>query len=129
MENDKAKNEIYWYNPFVKTVLGENLRKDYLLGVFLLKQEKIDYSFPVDIVFCWVDGSDVEWTKKKNYWKNKNNNELDEQAVNDGRFVDNEELKFALRSVEKNIPWINKIYIITDNQIPKWIILIMKKYR
>ncbi|MFS1240488.1 hypothetical protein ACL36S_16760 [Lactiplantibacillus plantarum] len=25
------------------------------------------------------------------------------------------------RAVEKNAPWVNKIYLITDNQIPAWL--------
>ncbi|MDR2830349.1 MAG: hypothetical protein LBB45_04840 [Methanobrevibacter sp.] len=32
-----------------------------------------------------------------------------------------DELKYSLRSVEKNMPWINNIYIIVDNQTPNFI--------
>ena len=52
--------------------------------------------------------------------QNSNTNSL--QTTNKGRFVSNDELKYSLRSVEKYAPWINKIYIVTDdNQVPKWL--------
>jgi hypothetical protein len=37
------------------------------------------------------------------------------------RFYDNDELKYSLRSVERFAPWVNKIYIVTDNQVPEWL--------
>ena len=33
----------------------------------------------------------------------------------------NQELKYSLRSLEKYAPWINKVYIVTNGQIPKWL--------
>lgn len=117
MNNEKT----YWYNPFIKTVYNDNTKEDYFLGFIPFGKKNIDYSFPVDIVFCWVDGNDVEWQKKKQKFQNNESKELNEQAIDNGRFVNNDELKFALRSIEKNLPWINKIFIVTDNQIPKWL--------
>ena len=29
--------------------------------------------------------------------------------------------KYSLRSVEMYAPWIRKIFIVTDNQVPKWL--------
>ena len=44
------------------------------------------------------------------------------------RWRDNDELKYALRSAEKYVPWINHIYIITSfGQVPKWLNLKNKK--
>jgi hypothetical protein len=34
--------------------------------------------------------------------------------------MDNEELRYSIRSVFAFVPWINNIYIVTDNQIPEW---------
>ena len=39
----------------------------------------------------------------------------------EGRFVQVDELKYSLRSVEKYIPWIYHIYIVTDRQVPEWL--------
>ena len=38
-----------------------------------------------------------------------------------GRYFDNEELKYSLRSIEKYAPWIRRIFIVTDNQVPTWL--------
>ena len=39
-------------------------------------------------------------------------------AMSDNRYRDSEELRYSLRSLVKYAPWIRKIYIVTDNQIP-----------
>ena len=82
-------------------------------------------NYPIDLVYLWCEDNPQreklrnEWKEKLGIMKNKNTNSL--QATNKGRFVSNDELKYSLRSVEKYAPWINKIYIITDNQVPKWL--------
>ena len=38
-----------------------------------------------------------------------------------GRYADNDELKYSLRSIEKYAPWIHRIFIVTDNQTPAWL--------
>ena len=75
---------------------------------------------PIDLVYLWVDNNDEEWLKKKNSLLEKYKH-CNKDSVNDCRFENNDELKYSLRSVEKNAPWINKIFIITDNQKPKWL--------
>ena len=37
------------------------------------------------------------------------------------RFADNQELRYSLRSVEKHAPWVRKIFIVTNGQIPSWL--------
>lgn len=38
-----------------------------------------------------------------------------------GRFADNDELKYSIRSLEKNAPWVRKIHIVTNGQVPSWL--------
>ena len=75
----------------------------------------------IDLVYLWVDGKDEKWIKKKKLWTKKqriiNNDELN----HDCRFIDYEELKYSLRSANMYAPWINKIFIVTDGQKPKWL--------
>ena len=78
------------------------------------------YDFPIDLVYTWVDGNDPEWQVKKIYWQ-KQLAPDDEYAVSPARWRDREELKYSLRSVEQYMPWVNKIYIVTDNQVPAWL--------
>lgn len=80
-------------------------------------------NYPIDLVYLWCeDNSQRE--RQRNELKEKFGNKKginSFQTTNKGRFIDNNELKYSLRSVEKYAPWINKIYIVTDNQVPKWL--------
>jgi hypothetical protein len=74
----------------------------------------------IDLVVLWSDGSEPKFAAKKNYWHKK----IKGKPVNSSslcRTRDNNELKFLLRSVEKYVPWINNIFIVVDDQIPKWL--------
>jgi len=77
--------------------------------------KKID----IDLVYLWVDGSDPNWLAKRNAFIG--NVEENTSAICKGRFANNDELKYSLRSVEKYAPWIRKIFIVTDNQTPDWL--------
>ncbi len=74
----------------------------------------------IDIVYLWVDGSDAAWIAKKNQYLPKSE-ALDPEIAGECRFVDRDELKYSLRSLERYAPWINHIYIVTDSQRPKWL--------
>ena len=74
----------------------------------------------IDLVYLWVDGSDPVWQAKKDAFIH-GASKVSCEAVGDTRFIDNDELKFSLRSVEMYAPWIRHIYIVTDNQVPSWL--------
>ena len=76
--------------------------------------------FPIDLVYMWVDGNDPVWQQKKQQYNPAITAET-VQTAGEARWRDNDELLYSLRSVEKNAPWINHIYIITDGQCPKWL--------
>lgn len=69
----------------------------------------------IDFVIDWVDGSDEEWNSIRNRY---NNNGGDTRDV---RFRDWDLLPYWFRSVEKNAPWVNKIYFVTFGHIPEWL--------
>jgi len=81
----------------------------------------------IDIVYLWVNSKDNEWQKKRNSsfksFLKTNKNDIALYANTDGRFRDNDELLFNLRSLEKFFPDHGHIYIITDNQKPEWLAL------
>lgn len=72
---------------------------------------------PIDLVYTWVDGNDLEYQKLVNQYSEK---PLD---LNPERYRDLFQLmKYSLRSVEKYAPWINHIYIFTCRpQKPDWL--------
>lgn len=76
--------------------------------------------FDIDLVYLWVDGNDIKWLSKKNAFLG-NNQENVTDATTIARFIDNDELKYSLRSVEKYAPWVRKIFILTNEQRPHWL--------
>jgi len=74
--------------------------------------------FDIDLVYLWVDGNDKKWIAKKNAFIGKKDIP---EATLEGRFINNDELRYALRSVQKYAGWIRKIFIVTDEQTPEWL--------
>lgn len=74
----------------------------------------------IDLVYLWVNGNDPEWIAKKEMYQGKRP-EYDAQSAIKARFVDNGELRYSLRSVERYAPWFHRIYIITGGQVPEWL--------
>ena len=77
-------------------------------------------SFDVDLVYMWVDGNDPQWQRKRERYSD-NSARVHESAVDSTRFENREELRYSLRSVSAFAPWVHKIYIVTDNQVPYWL--------
>ena len=73
----------------------------------------------IDLVYLWVDGNDPKWQAKRNDFFGR---KVENSSSNfNGRYANNDELKYSLRSVERYAQWIRKIFIVTDNQKPKWL--------
>lgn len=76
-------------------------------------------NYDIDLVYLWVDGNDPKWIQKKE----KATGQVFDKSEADckGRYSDNDELKYSLRSIANHMPWIRKIFIVTDNQYPVWL--------
>ena len=88
--------------------------------VFYTVNKIQDSKEKIDLVYLWVNGNDPNWLIKKKYWEKKEK-DLILHINGKQRYNDHDDLKYSLRSVEKNMPWVNKIYIVTDNQVPEWL--------
>ena len=81
-------------------------------------------STAIDIVYLWVNGNDGEWRAKrqKHAQKLQASGNLSVAKFGDveGRYRDNDELRFSLRALEKFFPDHGHIYIVTDGQVPGW---------
>lgn len=73
----------------------------------------------IDLVYLWVNGNDPVWQAKRRAITG--DVEQNSSADCKGRYVDNGELKYSLRSIELYAPWIRKIFIVTDAQVPEWL--------
>ncbi|OSC63151.1 transferase [Streptomyces sp. BF-3] len=80
-----------------------------------------DVGFPVDAVYTWVDGSDVQWLERKNQVLAAAGLETVDAAASAARFRSRDELRYSLRSIDMYAPWIRNIYIVTDRQVPSWL--------
>lgn len=71
----------------------------------------------IDFVLTWVNGADKKWLGKKNQYSKE------KVSVNTSiiRYRDWDVLKYWFRAVERYAPWVNKIFIIMDNQCPEWL--------
>ncbi len=86
-----------------------------------------DVDVDVDIVITWVNGSDPAWRAKRDLWQKRiqpNAPSLPTGNV-EGRYRDNGELRYLLRSIECYWPGYQKrpprIFLVTDNQAPSWL--------
>ncbi len=74
----------------------------------------------IDFVVAWVDGSDEQWLRKKE--KYSSDKHADKGSAGSSRYRDWDIFKYWFRSVEKNAPWVNKIFLVTDHQIPDFLL-------
>ena len=77
-----------------------------------------DIAFPIDLVYTWVDGSDPEWQRRR---AEVSGTPYHPEAASDARYISRDELRYSLRSVHMFAPWVRKIYIVTDDQVPAWL--------
>lgn len=78
-----------------------------------------DVEFPIDAVYLWVDGDDPAWQQRKAAALGAGRVEPD--AATDARFRDGGELRYALRSLAQYAPWLRRVFLVTDGQVPSWL--------
>ncbi|OHT13513.1 hypothetical protein TRFO_16267 [Tritrichomonas foetus] len=75
----------------------------------------------VDLVYTWVDGLDENFIKLFDEYLSENQIPIDKNGYSI-RYEDIEELRYSLRTAEKFLKFINKIFIITiDGKPPIWL--------
>jgi hypothetical protein len=74
----------------------------------------------IDAVYTWVDGSDPSHRERLGAFLAMRADIGDGSAVA-GRFRDNQELRYSLRSLERFAPWIRTVHLVTDGQVPGWL--------
>lgn len=77
--------------------------------------------FEVDVVYTWVDDSDEDWNQKRVEAMSDGSSELVHEGANFSRFKNRDELKYSLRSINLYAPWVRKIWLVTDDQVPSWL--------
>lgn len=75
---------------------------------------------PIDLILPWVDGNDPAWRAEKNKYDTKH-------KASDVRFQSWDNLQYVFRGIEKNMPWVHKVFLVTWGHIPKWLDTSCKK--
>lgn len=75
-------------------------------------------TFPVDVVYLWVDGDDPEWRARMHHHRGT----TETVGASDERFRQIEELRYSLRSLDMYAPWARRVYVVTDRQWPSWLV-------
>jgi len=75
----------------------------------------------IDFVITWVDSDDFKWRAKRSKYISNEDDLLTSDNTGIQRYRDYGTLKYLFRSIYLYAPWVNKIYLITDSQIPKWL--------
>lgn len=81
-------------------------------------------TFPIDVVYTWVDGDDPVWQAMFQAFAFQTKIQADDliKAGRDpARFKSHTELRYSLHSVLKFMPWVRNIYIVTADQRPAWL--------
>lgn len=82
----------------------------------------------VDIVVTYLNSRNEKWQQDYNYWKDREIKEHKAKASNRQAFGiertrEWDSFKYWFRAVEKNCKWVNKVFLIVQNEnhIPDWI--------
>jgi hypothetical protein len=75
----------------------------------------------VDVVYTWVDGSDPSFQVALRQHVSAELAEADLATADLCRYRDNGELRFSLRSLLSFAPWVRRIHILTNGQVPSWL--------
>ena len=83
-------------------------------------------TFPVDVVYTWVDGDDPVWDQARRDRLAALSGTASETAQTressgQARFVSRNELRYSLRSVHLFAPWVRRIHLVTAGQVPDWL--------
>ena len=74
---------------------------------------------PIDFVVLWCDSSDSDWLHKMAYWKEKLCGE--KVDIDAARYRDWGIFKYWFRSIEKYAPWVRKVHLVTNGQVPDFL--------
>jgi hypothetical protein len=73
---------------------------------------------PIDVVYTWCDDSDPLFRDRLACWRKDSR---DEAAAGDARFRTHDELRYSLRSLEAHAPWVRRVHLVTNGQVPSWL--------
>lgn len=91
------------------------LEKDYL---------KLSTENPIDLVYTWINKNECWYSDYRECSVRISEHEIGQYANDSARFEDHNELFYSLKSVAQNMPWVRKIFIVTNSalDLPEYLI-------
>lgn len=74
---------------------------------------------PVDIVISWVNGNDPDLVRKREAYTKDVRFASCQDVGGSTRFADSGEIRYCIASINRNLDFVRKIFIITDGQDPE----------
>ncbi len=86
-------------------------------------QPKVDQvTFPIDIVYTWVDSTDPDWLAGKRTVAHEIDPHVHSGDADDpSRYHSHDELRYSLRSVAMFADFVRHVFVVTDGQVPSWL--------
>lgn len=81
----------------------------------------------IDIIIPWVDGNDPKWLRERSIIEKKYN--INKQANSNVRYESWDNLQYIFRGIEKFMPWVDKVFLVTCGQIPDFLSINNPKLR
>ncbi len=72
----------------------------------------------IDVVITWVDGNDPVLNAKRASYAQKDNVSPIDDVAGATRYANRGEIHWCIHSINKFMPWVNRIFIVTDGQDP-----------
>lgn len=67
----------------------------------------------IDLVLPWVDGTDPSWLAELKQYKTG--------SIESNRYQSWDNLQYIFRGIEKYMPWIHRVFLVTWGHLPSWI--------
>lgn len=71
----------------------------------------------IDFVVLWVDGADPDWQRQRAQYAP----ETADNGSDPNRFRDWDLMRHWFRCVERFAPWVNRVFFVTNGQVPPWL--------
>ncbi|MFD5147689.1 stealth family protein [Streptomyces sp. NPDC058401] len=137
-----------WWVPSMAATAHRRIGdREYPVLTALDRRFPEDIDFPIDAVITWVDGSDPQWRRRRDRaaaadvtgesvetvesvetdspagadTPDADTSDADTADSGDHRFRDRGELRSCLRSIAAYAPWIRRVFLVTDDQVPDWL--------
>ena len=79
-----------------------------------------EVGFPIDVVYTWVNDRDPGWRAMYDRAAAGRPDANGTEGTSAARYADRDELRHSLRSIDRNMPWVRNVFVLTNCAPPSW---------